>query len=116
MSPTAGLTSTKLNKHPSRKSLNHFIHSYIGMHTLVMYSSFLSYQKRDVDHGSIFVLNRRLRWRGHVARIKGGMSTFKILTNKSSGRPRHKREDSTRMCLKEIGSSTRLIRLMIRII
>jgi hypothetical protein len=30
--------------------------------------------------------SRRLRWEGHVARIKEGRRAFKILTGKSTGR------------------------------
>ena len=49
---------------------------------------------------------------GHVARIKEGRSTFKILTGSPagkspSGRLRLRWEDNIRMDLKEIGISTR---------
>ena len=30
--------------------------------------------------------SRRLRWAGHVARMEGGRSAFKILTGKPSGK------------------------------
>ena len=50
----------------------------------------------------------RLRWAGHVARMEEGRSTFKILTNKPTGkgplgRPRHRWEDNIRMDLEERG-------------
>ena len=51
--------------------------------------------------------SRRLRWAGHVARIEGGRSAFKILTGKSTGKrplgkPRRRWEDNIRMDLEEI--------------
>ena len=46
---------------------------------------------------------RRLRWAGHVARMKEGSSTFKILTDKPTGKPRERWEDNARINLKEIG-------------
>ena len=55
---------------------------------------------------------RRLRWAGHVARMKEGRSAFKILTGKPTGkrplgRPRRRWEDNIRMDLEEIGINTR---------
>ena len=52
--------------------------------------------------------SRRMRWTGHVARMKEGRSAFKILTGKPTGkrplgRPRRRWEDSIRMDLEEIG-------------
>ena len=52
--------------------------------------------------------SRRLRWAGHVARMVGGRSAFKILTGKPTGkrplgRPRRRWKDNIRMDLKEIG-------------
>ena len=49
-----------------------------------------------------------LRWTGHVARIEEGMSAFKILSGKPTGkrplrRPRRRWEDNIRMDLEEIG-------------
>ena len=49
---------------------------------------------------------RRLRWAGHVDRMEEGRSTFKILTDKPTGRrplgrPGHRWEDNIRMNLKE---------------
>ena len=32
------------------------------------------------------IKSRRLRWAGHVARMEKGMSTFKILTGKPTGK------------------------------
>ena len=63
----------------------------------------------------------RLRWAGHVARMKQGRSAFEILTGKPTGkrplgRPRSRWEDNIRMDLKEIGINMRLIRLRIEII
>ena len=51
---------------------------------------------------------RRLRWAGHVARMEGGRSAFKILTgkptgNRTLGRPRRRWEDNIRIDLEEIG-------------
>ena len=45
----------------------------------------------------------RLRWAGHVVRMKEGRRAFKILT----GRPRSRWEDNIRMDLKEIGMNMR---------
>ena len=43
---------------------------------------------------------RRLRWAGHVARMKEGRSAFKILTGKPTAkRPRHRWEENIRMDL-----------------
>ena len=46
--------------------------------------------------------SRRLRWAGHVARMKEGRSVFKILTGKPTGkrplgRPRRRWEDNIRI-------------------
>ena len=54
------------------------------------------------------IKTRRLRWAGHVARMEGGRSTFKILTGiragkKPLGRPRHIWEHNIGMDVKEIG-------------
>ena len=54
------------------------------------------------------IKSRRLRWAGHVPRMEGGKSAFKILTlkpkgNRPLGRPRRRREDNIRMDLEEIG-------------
>ena len=47
---------------------------------------------------------RRLRWAGHVAKMKEGRSAFKILTGKRPlGRPRSRWEEYIRMDLEEIG-------------
>ena len=51
---------------------------------------------------------RRLRWTGHVARMKESRSAFKLLTGKPTGkrplgRPRRRWEDNIRMDLEEIG-------------
>ena len=58
------------------------------------------------------IKSRRLRWAGHVARMEGGRSVFKILTSTPTGkrpleRLRHRWEDNIRMGLKEMGINTR---------
>ena len=55
---------------------------------------------------------RRQRWTGHVARMEGGRSAFKILTGTPAGkrplgRPRRRWEYNIRRDLKEIGTNTR---------
>ena len=68
------------------------------------------------------IKSRRLRWAGHVARMKEGSSAFKILTSiptgkRHLGRPRNRWEDSIKMDIKETGINTRnLIRVRIGII
>ena len=53
------------------------------------------------------IKSRRLRWVGHVVRIKEGRSTFKILIGKPiEKRPRRRCEDNIRMDLKEKGINT----------
>ena len=57
---------------------------------------------------TVHLKSRRLRWAGHVARMKEGSSAFKILTCKPSGkrplgRPRRRWKDNIRMDLEEIG-------------
>jgi hypothetical protein len=52
---------------------------------------------------------RKLRWAGHVARMKEGRSAFKILTGTPTGtrllkRPMRRWEDNIRMNLKEINT------------
>ena len=54
------------------------------------------------------IKSRRLRWTGHVARMEEGMSAFKILTGKPTGKrplevPRRRWEDNIRMDLEVIG-------------
>jgi hypothetical protein len=54
------------------------------------------------------IKSRRLRWEGHLARMEEGRSTFKILTDKPTGkrplgRPRRRWEATIRMDLEEIG-------------
>ena len=54
------------------------------------------------------IKSRRLRWAGHVARMKEGRSAFKIVTGKPTGKrplgmPRRRWEDNIRMDLEEIG-------------
>jgi hypothetical protein len=57
------------------------------------------------------IKSRRLRWAGHVARIKEDRSAFKILTRKPTGKrplgsPRRRWEDNIRMDRKEININT----------
>ena len=58
----------------------------------------------------VFIIynSRRLRWAGHVARMKKGRSSFKILAGKPIGkrplgRSKRRWEDNIRMDLEEIG-------------
>ena len=58
------------------------------------------------------IKTRRLRWAGHVARMKEGSSAFKILTGiaagkRSLGMLRHRWEDNIRLDLTEIVINTR---------
>ena len=58
------------------------------------------------------IKSRRLRWAGRVARMKEGMSAFKILTRNATrkrtlGNPRYKWEDKIRIDLKESDVSFR---------
>ena len=58
------------------------------------------------------ITSKRLRWTGHVAKMKEGRSAFKMLTGKPTGkrplgRPWRKWEDNIRMDFREIGISTR---------
>ena len=55
---------------------------------------------------------RRLRWAGNISRMEEGRSSFKVLTDKPTGkrplgRPRHRWEDNIKMDFKEIGINTR---------
>ena len=54
------------------------------------------------------IKSRRLRWAGHVARIKEGRNAFRNFTGSPAGkrplgRPRLRWEDNIRMELEEIG-------------
>ena len=54
------------------------------------------------------IKSRILKWAGHVTRMEEGMSAFKIITGKPTGkrtleRPRRRWEDNIRMELEEIG-------------
>ena len=69
------------------------------------------------------IKSRRLRWAGHVARLEGGRSAFKIFTGtprrrRPLGRPRHRSENNIRMDPKEIVIIERimLIQYKVRII
>ena len=58
------------------------------------------------------IKSRRLRWAGHVARMKEGRSAFKIAScnsigNRPLGRPRRRWEDNITMDLNETGINTR---------
>ena len=59
------------------------------------------------------IISRRLRWAGHVARMKESRTVFKTLTDKPIGkrllgRPRRRWEKNIRMSLKEMGINTKL--------
>jgi hypothetical protein len=54
------------------------------------------------------VKSRRMRWAGHVARMREERKLYKVLVGKPEGkiplgRPRRKWEDGVRMDLREIG-------------
>ena len=54
------------------------------------------------------IKSKRLRWAGHVARMEESRSTFKILSDKPTGRrhlgrPRRRWKDNIRNDLEEIG-------------
>ena len=58
------------------------------------------------------IKSRRLRWTGHVARMKESRSAFKMFTGTPTekrllGRPRRRWKDNIRIDLKEIGINTR---------
>ena len=64
-----------------------------------------SYRSPNIDR---VIKSRKLRWKGHVARVEEGRSAFKILTGKPTGkrplgRPGRRWEDNIRMNLEEIG-------------
>ena len=53
----------------------------------------------------MMIKSRRLGWAGHVARMREGRISFKILTgkpigNRSLGKPRRRCEGNFRICLK----------------
>ena len=68
------------------------------------------------------IKSRRLRRTGHIVRMEGGRSAFKILTGKATGkrslgRPRSRWEDNITMDLEEVSMRViGLIRLRIGII
>ena len=52
--------------------------------------------------------SRRMRWAGHVARMREGRGVYRVLMGKPEGkrplgRPRHRWEDNIRMDLQEVG-------------
>jgi hypothetical protein len=54
------------------------------------------------------VKSRRMRWAGHVARMREGRKVYRVLVGKPEGkrplgRPRRRWEDGIRMDLREIG-------------
>jgi hypothetical protein len=54
------------------------------------------------------IKSRRMRWTGHVARMGEGRGVYRVLVVKPEGkrplgRPRRRREDNTRLDLREIG-------------
>jgi len=58
---------------------------------------------RSLNIGRV-IKSRRLRWAGHVARMEEGMSAFKVLTGKPTGKrplgePRRRWENNIRRIL-----------------
>ena len=58
------------------------------------------------------IRSRRLRWAGHVARMKEGRSAFNIISGTPTGKrplgiPRRRWEDNIRIYLKVIGINTK---------
>ena len=56
------------------------------------------------------VKSRRMRWAGHVARMREGRGVHRVLVGKPEGkrplgRPRHRWEDNIKMDLQEVGGS-----------
>jgi hypothetical protein len=54
------------------------------------------------------IKSRRMRWAGHVARMREEMNVYRVLMGKPEGkrpleRPRHRWEDGIRMDLREVG-------------
>jgi hypothetical protein len=54
------------------------------------------------------IKSRRMRWVGHVARMREGKNVYRVLMGKPEGkrpleRPRHRWEDGIKMDLMEIG-------------
>jgi hypothetical protein len=54
------------------------------------------------------IKSRRMRWAGHVARMREGRSIYRVLVGRSEGkrplgRPRHRREVNIKLDLREIG-------------
>jgi hypothetical protein len=52
-----------------------------------------------------FKASRRMRWAGHVAHMRDGRGTYRVLVGKrdgkrSHGRPRHRSEDNIKMNFK----------------
>ena len=69
----------------------------------------LSYMHCIIRHNTIRSLkSRRLRWAGHVARMKLSRNAFRVLVGKPEGkrplgRPRRRWEDNIKMDLREVG-------------
>jgi hypothetical protein len=63
------------------------------------------------------IKSRRMRWAGHVARMREGRGVYRVLVGRSEvkrplGRPRRRWEDNIKMDLREIGiDGANLIRL-----
>ena len=54
------------------------------------------------------IKSRRIRWAGHVARMREGRDVYRVLLgkpegNRPLGRPRHRGVDNIRMDLQEVG-------------
>ena len=54
------------------------------------------------------IKSRRMRWAGHVARMREGRGVYRVLVGKPEGkrplgRPRHRWRDNIKMDLQEVG-------------
>jgi hypothetical protein len=54
------------------------------------------------------IKSRRMRWAGHVARMREGRSVYRVLVGRSEGkrplgRPRRRWEDNIKMSFREVG-------------
>jgi hypothetical protein len=68
---------------------------------------------KDNLHGlysspNIVIKSRRMRWEGHVARMREGRGVYRVLVGRPEGkrplgRPRRRWEDNIKMNLREIG-------------
>ena len=71
----------------------------------------IDYSSLELYFGGRVIKCRRIRWAGHLVKIKEGRRAFKILTSKPTGKrplgkPRRRCEDSIKIDLKVIGGNT----------